>query len=40
MTAAIDPGSDCALTARPMTAVTSLNEILLFYVVSILDFVF
>ena len=36
MTAAIDPGSDCALTARRMTRLASLNKMLLVNFVSIL----
>jgi hypothetical protein len=37
---AIDPGSDCALTAHLMTRMTSLNYILLVNIVSIVGFAF
>jgi len=40
MTAGIDPGLDCALTARPKTRMTSLNQFLLVHFVSILGFAF
>jgi len=40
MTAAIDPGSDGALTARPMTYMTSLTQILLVNFISILGCAF
>ena len=40
LTAVIDPSSDCALTAHPMTRVISLNQILLVYFVSILGLAF
>ena len=40
MLAANHPGSDCTLTTRPMTRMTSLTSILLVKFVSILGFAF
>jgi hypothetical protein len=40
MMATMDPDSHCALTARPMTPMTLLNQMLLVNFVSILGFAF